>query len=150
MRVLANPLLGNAICYFQMQTFCSNISRPPMPETPQYLELSGALSVSRRCLTIPTCRTGEGWDLGAVIYGCRGSAGLFPSLGVIENPETKTNASRTTIPPFTARATGILRPTFFLPAKGRLINHRDPGHLHTYWEYAAEVPTIPTPMFLDS
>lgn len=74
-----------------------------MPETPQYLELSGALSVSRRCLTIPTWRTGEGWDLGAVIYGCRGSAGLFPSLGVIENPETKTHASRTTIPPFTAR-----------------------------------------------
>lgn len=119
-----------------------------MPETPQYLELSGALSVSRHCLTISARRTEEGWNWGGGGWGL-GSARLFPSLGVIEDPGTKTHTLRMTICPSAGQATEVVLP-FLLPTqKGCLIRAKPQGSwLSSHLEYPAEIPTIPTPMFL--
>lgn len=94
--VFANPTSGNAICYLQMQTFCSNISWLPMPETAQYVKLSGALSVSQHCLTITTLRTERvwayrGWGLASWHTKEEALPSFFPTLGVRinENPETE-------------------------------------------------------------
>lgn len=68
--------------------------------------------------------------------------------GSLRIPRQKNTPQERQCPLLLLGPRGLLRPTFPLPAKGRLINHRDPGHPHAYWEYPAEVPSIPTLMFL--